>query len=125
MSMLFVSSLEMILNVTANLADTCISGHLIGENGVSAVNVMMPLMSVMNFVSAVVSMGISYTYGEAMGKADKKHADELFGLSVIFAAASGMAMFIAMETFSDKYFAFIKKFARIPLALATGRKRAA
>ena len=107
MSMLFVSSLEMILNVTANLADTCISGHLIGENGVSAVNVMMPLMSVMNFVSAVVSMGISYTYGEAMGKADKKHADELFGLSVIFAAASGLAMFIAMETFSDKYFAFI------------------
>ncbi|MBQ3345508.1 MAG: hypothetical protein IJG39_00255, partial [Synergistaceae bacterium] len=69
------------------MADTVIAGHVVGEIGVSAMNLITPIMSVVVFIGNIIGTGISFLYGSAMGKADKKHADELFGMSVIVAIA--------------------------------------
>ncbi|MBQ7221463.1 MAG: hypothetical protein IJS28_10830 [Synergistaceae bacterium] len=108
LSMLAVSSTEMVLTIIALLADTVIAGHAAGEAGLSAMNIMTPFVSVMAFVGGLISMGVSFTYGDAMGRANKKRADELFGVSVILAAAFGLLMFVLASMFRDEYFAFIR-----------------
>ncbi|MBQ7544741.1 MAG: ATP-binding protein [Synergistaceae bacterium] len=108
LSMLAVSSTEMVLTIIALLADTVIAGHAAGEAGLSAMNIMTPFVSVMAFIGGLISMGVSFTYGEAMGRADKKRADGLFGMSLILAVAFGLVMFLLVSVLRDEYFAFIK-----------------
>ena len=105
--MLAVSSTEMVLTVIALLADTVIAGHSAGEAGLSAMNLMTPLVSVTAFIGGLISIGVSFTYGEAMGEADKKRADGLFGMSMLLAAAFGLAMFVLVSAFREEYFAFV------------------
>ena len=107
LSMLAVSSTEMVLTVIALLADTVIAGHAAGEAGLSAMNLMTPLVSVTAFIGGLISMGVSFMYGEAMGEADKNRADGLFGMSMLLAAAFGLAMFGLVSVFRDEYFAFV------------------
>ena len=108
LSMLSVSSIDMVLTVAALLADTVIAGHAAGEAGLSAMNLMTPFVSVMAFVGGLISMGVSFTYGEAMGNADKKRADKLFGMSLLLSAAFGVLMFVLVSVFRDEYFAFVR-----------------
>ncbi|MBQ3395019.1 MAG: hypothetical protein IJG55_01655, partial [Synergistaceae bacterium] len=106
-SLLLASSLEMTLSVIALLTDSLIAGHAVGEAGLSAMNLMTPLVSVTAFIGGLISIGVSFTYGEAMGEADKKRADGLFGMSMLLAAAFGLAMFVLVSVFREEYFAFV------------------
>ena len=103
----------MVLYVLALMADTIIAGHVVGEIGVSAMNVITPIMSVVVFIGNIIGTGISFLYGSAMGKADKKRADELFGMSVIVAIASGATLFVLMSAGFDTYLAFLSPEAEV------------
>ena len=107
-SMILVSSVNMLLEVLALLTDTVLAGHFVGETGISAMNVMTPIVSIMAFIGTISATGVSICYGEAMGRADKKRADELFGMSLLVAAMSGMILFILTETGIDDYLLFLK-----------------
>ena len=117
-SLLITSSAEMAIAVIVLMSDTVITGHTAGEAGISGVNLITPLYSCIVFVSTLISAGISFSYGLAMGKFNKEKADRLFGLSVILSSSAGIISFAAVYLYSDLYFAFMSpsdevlKFAR-------------
>lgn len=113
LSLFVVSSITMVLYVVALMADTIIAGHVVGETGISAMNVIAPIISVVVFIGNIIGTGISFLYGSAMGKADKKHADELFGMSVLVAIASGVILFLLVVVGFDTYLAFLSPEAEV------------
>ena len=106
-SLLITSSAEMAIAVIVLMSDSIITGHIAGEAGISGVNLVTPLYSCIVFISTLISTGISFSYGLAMGKFDKDRADKLFGLSVILSSSAGIISFAAVSLCSDYYFAFI------------------
>ena len=54
LSLFFVSSITMVLYVLALMADTVIAGHVVGEIGVSAMNLITPIMSVVVFIGNII-----------------------------------------------------------------------
>ena len=51
-SLLITSSAEMAIAVIVLMSDTIITGHIAGENGISRVNLITPLLQVYNAASA-------------------------------------------------------------------------
>ena len=106
-SLLITSSAEMAIAVIVLMSDTIITGHIAGEAGISGINLVTPLYSCVVFISTLISTGISFSYGLAMGKFDKDRADKLFGMSVILSSSAGIISFAAVSLCSDYYFAFL------------------
>lgn len=103
----------MVLYILALMADTIIAGHVVGETGVSAMNVITPIMSVVVFIGNIIATGTSFNYDSAMGKADKKRADEIFGMSVIVAIVFSVTLFVLMAVGFNTYLAFLSPEAEI------------
>ena len=106
-SLLITSSAEMAIAVIVLMSDTIITGHIAGEAGISGINLVTPLYSCVVFISTLISTGISFSYGLAMGKFDKDRADKLFGMSVILSSSAGIISFAAVSLCSDYYCAFL------------------
>ena len=107
-SLLLVSSLKTILEVIVLLTDTVLAGHFVGETGISAMNVITPVASITAFIGTTTAIGVSICYAEAMGRADKKRADELFGMSLLLAVVSGLSIFVLTEIGIDNYLLFLR-----------------
>ena len=65
----------MVVSIIVFLSDTVIAGYAVGETGISAMNIMSPIVSFTIFISCLIATGVAYSYNSAIGKADKKHAD--------------------------------------------------
>ena len=102
-SMIFVATANMALEVLMLMVDTVLAGHAVGETGVSAMNIMTPVATLMDFSGTITATGVSICYAAAMGRADKKRADELFGMSLIVGVVSGVLLWLMMETGLDEY----------------------
>ena len=69
-------------------------------------NVMTPVVNFMDFTGTITATGVSICYSEAMGRADKKRTDELFGMSLIVGVISGLLLSMLMEIGFDTYMSF-------------------
>ncbi len=69
----FALSVEFLLG----LADSVIAGHIVGERGLSAVNLMQPVFGVVAFVAMLVGTGTGILYATEMGRFDKRRASEM------------------------------------------------
>ncbi len=107
LSLFLVASIEMIVSVFVLLSDTVISGYAVGETGISAMNVMNPIVQFTIFISYLIAVGLSYSYNSAMGKADKKHADGLFGMGIIVSVLLALFVFVIVTLCRDLYFEFL------------------
>ncbi len=102
-SLLFAATLTMIVTYLMLLSDTVIVGNVVGENGIAAINIVMPIYSGANFVAGLIGMGTAYLYCRSIGEFRNERAACLFSQGVILAAASGVIMFIMMTAFQDAY----------------------
>ena len=96
-SLLLASSLEMTLSVIALLTDSLIAGHAVGEAGLSAMNVITPIISVPVFLASMFSVGLAFCYNSALGMFDTRHASGLFGMGIILMAATSLTVFAGMS----------------------------
>ena len=106
-SMIFVATANMVLEILMLMVDTVLAGHSVGEAGISAMNIMTPVANLMQFTGTIIATGVSICYDEAMGRADKKRADKLFGMSLIVGVVSGLLLWLMMETGLDDYLLFL------------------
>lgn len=107
LSLFWVASIEMVVSVLVLLTDTVIAGYTVGEIGISAMNVMNPIVQFTIFISYLIAVGLSYSYNAAMGKADKKHADGLYGMGIMFSVTLSLFVFIIITLCRDLYFEFL------------------
>ena len=108
LSLLFASSLELVMIVVVFISDTIIAGHAVGENGLSAMSIIGPIVFIIFLMGCLNSFGLSFCYNSAMGNADKKRADELLGTGIIASLASGLILFVIMTLYEEQYFALMK-----------------
>lgn len=76
---LFVAGSEYVLVLAANV----IGGHVIGEKALSAITLNLPYISLMAFVSTLVSIGSSALISMHVGAGDREQANRLFGQGLI------------------------------------------
>ncbi len=122
-SLLATSSVGMVIIFIMLLSDTVIAGNFIGEAGVAAVNLVLPIFSVTAFFSVLVDVGTANHYSLEMGKFNKGRADEFFGQGVILSVAVGILLFVFVVFGENIYFSVINPPADI-LSMAKSYFRA-
>ena len=75
-----------------NIVDSIIVGHLIGEDGVSAINLAKPVVQLMFSMSLLLASGAGMLIGIELGKQEHKKASYIFILSILCCLAFGLLM---------------------------------
>ena len=72
------------------IVDGIIVGHLIGEAGVSAINLVTPMLQLMMTISLIVAAGAGILLGYTIGKGDTQRAKCIFTLSMVGSLVVGL-----------------------------------
>lgn len=86
------------------LADSIITGNLIGAEAISGIAVVIPFISSASFISAMISCGAEILVSRYIGAFDKKRAAGIAGMAAICAIVSGALMALVMYFIRDVYF---------------------
>ena len=84
-----------------NVVDSIIVGNLIGEDGVSAINLSKPVIQFMFTISMLLSTGASMLVGMQLGKKDYNRASYIFTLSTVFCLVFGLLETLCGLGFTD------------------------
>ena len=84
-----------------NVVDAIIVGNLIGEDGVSAINLSKPITQFMFTVSMLLSTGAGMLVGMELGKKDHERAASIFTLSTASCLAFGLLVTLCGVFFTD------------------------
>ena len=84
-----------------NVVDSIIVGNLIGEDGVSAINLSKPITQFMFTISMLLSTGAGMLVGMELGKGDYNRASSIFTLSTIGCLAFGLLETVCGLFFTD------------------------
>lgn len=101
------ASFAMAAEFASGFADSVICGQFIGESGLSAINLMQPVMNLVTFVALLTGTGTSVLYATEMGRSNQKRAREYLTqglwsallLGAILTAALGLSRNPACEAF--------------------------
>ena len=85
-----------------NVVDAIIVGNLIGEDGVSAINLSKPITQFMFTVSMLLSTGAGMLVGMELGKKDHERAASIFTLSTASCLAFGLLVTLCGVFFTDQ-----------------------
>lgn len=85
-----------------NVVDAVIVGNLIGEDGVSAINLSKPVTQFMFTVSMLLSAGAGMLVGMELGKKDHERAASIFTLSTASCLAFGLLVTLCGVFFTDQ-----------------------
>ena len=112
-SLLLTSTFTMVVECLILLSDTVVVGHLIGEDGISGINMVTPIFSVVAFVSMLIGMGTVYRFTHEMGRFNKDRADRLYGQGIILAVGMGVILFLIVTLGESMYFHFMGPSAEV------------
>ena len=74
------------------LSDSVICGQIIGEEGLSVINLMHPVFDVVSFVALLVGTGTSVLYSTEMGRFERRRANELLTQGLWSALGFGLLL---------------------------------
>lgn len=106
-SLLFTGSITVVIQFLIIISDTIVIGNILGEQQLSAVNVVKPFHSFSIFIASLISIGTSVFYSLEIGKFNKRKANSLFGQGIILAVFSGLLLFMAGLLGKGVYFAYL------------------
>lgn len=78
------------------LSDSVICGHVIGETGLAAVNLMQSVFELVSFVSLLVAIGTSVLFSTEVGAFHLRRAKGYFTLGVTASILSGLSLAIVL-----------------------------
>lgn len=104
--MLIGATFSSAVNALIIVSDSLIAGIFLGENAVSAINLVSPAYNLCVFFSMVISMGIPILYASEIGNFRKEEADKVFGLGLTASITGGIVIFLFLTVFKNLYFSF-------------------
>ena len=102
-SILMTSTFEMAIGVLISLSDTAVTGHIIGADGLSAMNIISPITGMTIFTENLIAVGTSMLYARRKGEYDDQGADSAYGMGLILSAGMGILTFILLLCFMPVY----------------------
>ena len=106
-SILFAAALESIVSILIAMSDTAITGHIVGETGLSAMNVVSPIISFTIFLEGLFSVGTCMLYARYLGRFEKESAEKTFGMGIGITALTGIIMFVLAKLSLPLYTRFL------------------
>ena len=104
-SMLITGTFTMAVNYLMQLCDSIIAGLIISPNAVAAINLIAPLTGMVLFQAGCITEGLATLYSRAIGAADKKRAEELYGLGMIATVFLVIVIPVTLLLIREPYFA--------------------
>ena len=89
-SFLPAATFAMAAEFLMGLSDSVICGHILGETGLSAVNLMQGVFEIVTFVSMMVTVGTSVLFATELGALHVRRAKGYFTLGTFAAVAFGL-----------------------------------
>ena len=106
-AILAASAVEMIVGMLSSLIDTAIAGHITGTIGLSAMNLVAPIMGFTVFTEGLFSVGASMVYAEYKGKYQEERAEAAFGTGLICTACTGLLTALAFIYIVPPYLTYM------------------
>ena len=76
----------------AHTADSMIVGHVVGQDAVSAINLVLPLVEVLNCFGFLICFGANAMCAQAIGSNDLNKASRTFTTTILTVLTLGMAV---------------------------------
>ena len=86
------ATFAMAVEYLMGLSDSVICGQIIGEDGLSVINLMQPVFNVVSFIALLVGTGTSVLYAMEMGRFDRRRASELLTQGLWSALGFGLLL---------------------------------
>jgi len=99
--------ISLLISTVASLIDTVVVSFYMGPVALSAVNICMPIYSILSAVGLLVVGGASTLYSQYMGKNKKLNADKVFTLAAVVLVIIGIAYTIVGVCFTDQVVRFL------------------
>ncbi|MCQ2913584.1 MAG: hypothetical protein MJ247_00090 [Alphaproteobacteria bacterium] len=106
-SLLPIATLLSGLDYITLLLSMILAGNLIGEQGISVVNLTAPLYSFTMFISALIAAGSATTFAYEIGKFNKEKAHQIFTQGLITAIAASILIFLLGFILKNYYIGFM------------------
>lgn len=90
---LMASAIEMIVGIVIELIDSAVTGHIVGMAGLSAMNVVAPVLGFTIFTENLFSVGTSMLYAKRTGEYRKKASEQIFGMGLSLSSLVGVMTF--------------------------------
>ena len=102
---LIPSLLGLVAMTSASLVDGIFIGNYVGVTALAAVNLIIPILSLLFGVGMMVSIGGSVRCGKYLGEKDGDAASAIFSKTLMFMAAYGVAVIALGLAFEEIFFA--------------------
>ena len=89
-------------NQLAHTADSMIVGHVVGTDAVSAINLVLPLVEVLNCFGFLICFGANALCAQAIGSDDKDKVAKVFTSTIITVMTLGLAVSLGISFFSKE-----------------------
>ena len=95
-SFLPAATFAMLTEFLLGLADMVIAGNVLGEEALSAVNLMQPVLNAVSFLALLVGTGASVLFATAIGGFQERRAHEMFTQGLLSALGLGGLLMVAL-----------------------------
>lgn len=95
-SFLPAATFAMAAEFLMGLSDSVICGHILGETGLSAVNLMQGVFEIVTFVGMMVTVGTSVLFATELGALHVRRAKGYFTLGLLSAVSSGLLFAVVL-----------------------------
>ncbi|MDO4483347.1 MAG: MATE family efflux transporter [Clostridia bacterium] len=99
--------IALLISTVASLIDTVVVSHFMGPAALSAVNICMPIYSILTAIAMLIVGGASTMYSKYLGQGDKDKAHKIFTLSGVVLLVIGILYMIAGVLFTNPIVHFL------------------
>ena len=105
--LLAASTFQRMADLTMLLAGPVLAGQFCGEDGISVLNLTLPVYALGMLLSMLNSTGACYRYTYEVGRCREEEAHRQFGQAVIFAVVAGAVLALLAWWGRDAYYDFM------------------
>ena len=97
----------------AHTADSMIVGHVVGPDAVSAINLVLPLVEVLNCMGFLICFGANAMCAQAIGSHDMDKVARVFTSTIITVMTLGLAVSLGISLFSRQIVSLMSEEPRL------------
>ena len=97
----------------AHTADSMIVGHVIGPDAVSAINLVLPIVEVLNCMGFLIAFGANAMCAQAIGSGDMDKVAKTFTTTIITVLTLGLGISLGISVLSDEIVDFLSDEPRL------------
>lgn len=100
-TLLIVSILGWLILLIGQVVDNVLAGNFLGETGLSAVQIIVPISTFISAIGSFVGMGFAVKFSLLKGKGEEDKANKIIGLGIIFTLMLGVITALIMFFFKE------------------------